>query len=575
MRSLVNLRCSFVFNVFLAMRKLPVVLILLVVVVASATGAAAAVRSDSFDFMGQDYGLERVDYTSDFGFLASGSSLSCGLVDVVLTSESRNGFRLTERGLSISPYPGNKVRISAGGRSISSVELNMYASYTRLSLNGEDMGVYTMKKINLGVNSAQCEIDFNLSSQNSIVSMTVTYDVTVSELRDAELRFSETECYATVGCDFTQPVLAKATDAAVVYSSSRPEVASVETSTGKIRARSPGTTVITARCEETSVFAAGEASYLLTVIDTYNGLGAILKTDDGTLCAVEFPLTVLYVTGVDTYVKQEGFFGLIRGAAEYTQGAVIPAGWTVRHCVEHGLDILIPYGAMPTATGTATAAIERVESVDLTMANSVVDLCGVIFDEATPAPGDKQYFTGRCGDRSYTFVNEYGDVPSAEAGVYDVRLAVSVYDGYLRLYPLQYSQCVSEVPQIQGERTFKVSSKVTLTATEGAEIYYTDNEADDLLQFTRYTAPLTLTKTMTLRAYAQEWGKQPSPVSEATFTREDSGIESLPASGDTDPANIPIPPRYITLQGRELPAPPDFGPYIEFRNGKVRKILCH
>ena len=163
-------------------------------------------------------------------------------------------------------------------------------------------------------------------------------------------------------------------------------------------------------------------------------------------------------------------------------------------------------------------------------------------------------------------VNEYSEVPSTEAGIYDVQVAVSCYDGYLRLYPLHYGQCVSREPQIMGERTFKISTEVTLSATDGAVIYYTDNLTDDPSQFTQYIAPLTLTTTTTLRAYAREWGKQPSRMCEATFTRQDSGIETVPAD-QCDSI------RYITFQGLELSAPPASGPYIELRNGCARKIL--
>lgn len=550
----------------LSMRKPFGMLILLVFLFAMSAGAAASVLTDSFDFAGQDYGLERVAYASEDGFLSSGSSLYCGLVNVVLTSEWRTGFRLTERGLSIMPYSGNRVSISAGGRQITSVVLEMYSANARLKVNDEGETIYSMKKITLPINAVQCDIDFNLLSQNTVVAMTVSYDGAVSELRDPEMSFSETECYVALSGDFTPPMLSKATDATVTYSSSNTEVADVTTADGMITVIAPGTTVITARCEENSVFAAGEARYTLIVIGSYKGLDTILETEEGTLCSVDFPLTVTYVAGADTYVEHEQHAGLIRGAAEYSRGDIIAGGWTARHRVEHGLDILIPYGAMPSPSGRAVVTVNRVDAVDLSMVNSVVELCDVTFADSTPSPGDKQYFTGRCCDRSYTFVNEYGEVPSTEAGIYDVQVAVSGYDGYLRLYPLRYGQCVSWEPQIMGERTFKISTEVTLSANDGAVIYYTDNPTDDLSQFTQYSAPLTLTATTTLRAYAREWGKQPSTMCEATFTRLDSGIGTLPAD-QCDSI------RYITLQGLELPAPPVTGPYIELSNGCARKIL--
>ena len=79
-----------------------------------------------------------------------------------------------------------------------------------------------------------------------------------------KLAFSAEAVEATVGNPFTAPVLSGET-VGVVFSSSKPEVATVDASTGEVTLVAAGTTVITANGPETETHLAGTASYTLTV----------------------------------------------------------------------------------------------------------------------------------------------------------------------------------------------------------------------------------------------------------------------------------------------------------------------
>ena len=76
---------------------------------------------------------------------------------------------------------------------------------------------------------------------------------------------------ATVTVDLSEAVpaneLTKDTDAAVVYTSSNEEVATVDAATGEVKLIAAGTTTIKAVAEATDKYEAGEASYTLTVTD--------------------------------------------------------------------------------------------------------------------------------------------------------------------------------------------------------------------------------------------------------------------------------------------------------------------
>ena len=66
--------------------------------------------------------------------------------------------------------------------------------------------------------------------------------------------------------------------------------------------------------------------------------------------------------------------------------------------------------------------------------------------------------------------------------------------------------------------TFTAPFEVTLTAEEGANIYYTTNGDEPTTSSTKYTEPIQITETTTLKAVAEKDGKL-SSVAEAVYTK--------------------------------------------------------
>ena len=85
---------------------------------------------------------------------------------------------------------------------------------------------------------------------------------------DPELMFSTDATTAYLGRSFTEPLLSYKTTAPISFSSSNPTVATVDATTGIVKALTEGTTVITASAPENDKFEDGEASYTLTVVET-------------------------------------------------------------------------------------------------------------------------------------------------------------------------------------------------------------------------------------------------------------------------------------------------------------------
>lgn len=95
------------------------------------------------------------------------------------------------------------------------------------------------------------------------------------------------------------------------------------------------------------------------------------------------------------------------------------------------------------------------------------------------------------------------------------------------------SGSVVAAPSISGEESFYDKTTVTITASEGADIYYTVDGTDPTTSSTKYVAPFDLTETTTVKAMAAKGGKASDVVSKiftkkAKLTLEGDGTETNP-----------------------------------------------
>lgn len=90
----------------------------------------------------------------------------------------------------------------------------------------------------------------------------------------------------------------------------------------------------------------------------------------------------------------------------------------------------------------------------------------------------------------------------------------------------------SAKPTISGAVSFTDKTEVSITAADGASIYYTTDNTDPTTGSTPYNAPFTISETTTVKAIAVETGKDPSAVATATFTKKMEGDYVLVTSTD-------------------------------------------
>ena len=134
-----------------------------------------------------------------------------------------------------------------------------------------------------------------VAADNRIVS------IVKSGKPSADLSFEPTEISVELGDDFTEPALNNPYGVAVTYSSSNTDVAEVAAD-GKLSIYGAGTATITATFAGNDSYAAGEASYTITVVDP-DAPGASIDNPYTVAQAIAFIETLGTSTSSEVYVK--------------------------------------------------------------------------------------------------------------------------------------------------------------------------------------------------------------------------------------------------------------------------------
>lgn len=242
--------------------------------------ALAESKTETFDFKDSDYGLER----NANDFIADGTIITSGDINIKLTKTAGNGWRLWDDGLRAYKGEGPIMTVTAGGNKIDRIEITQSKKTIITSCNGS-----TISTTDFTVNcngATESKLAFKVANNGAITKMAITYQIEVADTREeVTLSFPAEEYTAKLGEAFEAPVLSGAPEGAeIVYTSSDETVATVA-ATGAVTPVGVGTTTITALFEGNDAYQpAKPVSYTLTVIDP-NGPIALWKlvTDDNEL----------------------------------------------------------------------------------------------------------------------------------------------------------------------------------------------------------------------------------------------------------------------------------------------------
>ena len=211
------------------------------------------------------------------GVSSTGGNMNISQGDVVVTSE----LGYAKKG-EMSIYKKGSLTIALSENVvgyITKVELTLTNSYNFEEPGGEWTSEYstpgTSSKVAKGETETFTTTATNLTSltlhndaagKTGLTKIVVEYTQTASSgLLTPTMSFSETEFTVTEGDAFTPPTLNYDGDGDITYSSSAPNVASVDEATGAVEIVSAGTASIIATAAKTDTYKSASASYTITV----------------------------------------------------------------------------------------------------------------------------------------------------------------------------------------------------------------------------------------------------------------------------------------------------------------------
>lgn len=355
-------------------------------------------------------------------------------------------------------------------------------------------------------------------------SLSVTYTGSgTTTKQDAGLSFSETTATAKVGESFTAPTLNNPNNLKVSYKSSVESVATVDAN-GAVTIKAAGTTTITASSEETDVYAAGSASYELTVTGS---------SDDKS--------TDVFSETFDKCQGKGGNDDQWSGNIASSNLTADNEGWSFTKGL--GASKCAKFGTSGDKGSATTPSIALTGNATLTFKAGAwkgdaktlnVSATGATLSQSSVTLADSKFT-----DYSIAITNATGNVTITFAA--GQKSENRFFLDEVKVTKNSSSEDEVAVPTISGDETFLEKTTVTITAAEGCGITYTTDGTDPSSSKTatrsdKNTVSFDILATTTVKAVAVDADLKFSSVAEKTFTKTEviSVSEALQKDDNTE-----------------------------------------
>ena len=300
--------------------------------------------------------------------------------DVTLTfgagTNTQNSPKYYTTGSAARMYNGNTLTI-ASEKKIASIEFTFDGNNTTLALASGQTGTLSDAENSIRTwTGSSNSIVFTTTATNRIKKIEITYEN--ENLSDPELSYATTAYTVEGGSSFATPSLVNPHNLTVTYSSSNPDIATVNAETGAVTiGNTPGTVTITATFEGNDTYSYGSASYTITVEVVLQGLAALTElTAEGDYVVRLTDALVTYVHGTNAYIQDASGAVILYGCAgTFAAGDKISGKADVHYKVFNNLpevtSITLEEGYTKTTGNTIEPEVVTIETLNANFTNYI------------------------------------------------------------------------------------------------------------------------------------------------------------------------------------------------------------